>query len=101
MWLRLEASPQSLVVILRAGGLLLVLLGTLAISWTIHYTREQLLTVMEPKPLSAPSIHMWFPAPAAFRAGGTIVAAVGIAMILLAAICRRISPKPKPPPLGQ
>jgi hypothetical protein len=89
MWLRLEASPQSLVVILRAGGLLLVLLGTLAISWTVHYTREQFLTMMEPKPLSAPSLHAWFPAPASFRVGGTIVAALGIAMILLSAICRR------------
>jgi hypothetical protein len=90
MWLRLAASPQSIFVILRAGGLLLLVLGTFAFSLTIHYTSEQLLTMMESKPLWASNLHIWFPAPASFRVGGTIVAALGISMILLSAICRRI-----------
>jgi len=89
MWLRVAVSPQSIFVILRAGGLLLVALGIISFSLTIHYTSEQLRTMMESKPMWASSLHIWFPAPGSFRAGGIIAAVFGIGMMLLSAIGRR------------
>ena len=91
MRLRLAALSQSLFVILRASGLLLVALGIISISLTVHYTPEQLLTMMESKPLWATRLHIWFPAPAPFRTVGIVAAALGLVMILLSVVWRRIS----------
>jgi hypothetical protein len=86
---RLAALSESLPVILRAGGMLLILFGICSVGLTIHFTSQQLVTILGSKPPFVTRFILWFPAPTYFRTAGIIAAALGLVMILMSMVWAR------------